>query len=822
MKNAKITFLKGLGALAMVGLSVIVLGSFLFPVAKANAQVLPASVGITASPSNITAGQSARLTWTSTDATSISITGIGSVSPYGSQYVSPSQTTTYVITGTNTSGGYATATATVYVSSVQPPQTCQDPAAINYGGSLPCRYTQPPQLCQNPAATNYGGPLPCVFPPVQQPPTVSISANPSSVSMNGTSVVTWNSTNATSCTASSGANGWSGSKPISGTFYTGALNNTTTYNITCTNSVGSASDSTTVSVNNIIQNPTVNITANPTNVNQNGSSVVTWNSTNATSCSASGGSNGWSGSKPISGTFYTGALTNATTYFITCSNSTGSANDSVTVTVNGNNNSDVTVNIYADDTSIDEGDSTRVYWDSTNADYCTASGGTNGWSGSRNTSGSFYTGSLDSDETYRITCYNASDSATDSVLINVDSNNNNDDAPDVETRNATNVSTTSATLNGRVDGNGHSVRAWFEYGTTYSLGYTTSSSSYGSGSTNFSRSISGLAPNTTYYFRAVAENSIDTVYGNILSFRTDGNNIYIPPTNNQPSVVIFADSTNLSYNGATTIRWSSYNATSCVASGGSIGWAGNKSIGPASFYTGSLSSTRTYTITCTNNFGSSTDYVTVNVRGQVINNPVTPTSYVIINSSVDRNQPILPTLDNSRPHPGDEINYTVTYQNIGNASITNLVLRMDLPFEVDYMFSNPNNPTRNGNTLIFNLGTLKANGQGTVTVRVRVRESAAPGAFLNFPAVLSYTDPLGNTQSVSANVSAQVWSDPNTSKSLSNFLGANVFGAEFFPDNLFGWLLLLILILILVLLARYLYSGAQPFKKRTTTTTVQH
>lgn len=38
--------------------------------------------------------------------------------------------------------------------------TCNDPAALNYGGSLPCNY---PSYCSNPAATNYGGSLPCTY-----------------------------------------------------------------------------------------------------------------------------------------------------------------------------------------------------------------------------------------------------------------------------------------------------------------------------------------------------------------------------------------------------------------------------------------------------------------------------------------------------------------------------------------------------------------------------------------------------------------------------------------------------------------------------------
>ena len=232
-----------------------------------------------------------------------------------------------------------------------------------------------------------------------------------------------------------------------------------------------------------------------------------------------------------------------------------------------------------------------------------------------------------------------------------------------------------------------------------------------------------------------------------------------------------------------------------------------------------MTGTRTYTLTCNNNFGSATDSATVTVRGQTIANPIAPTSLVLITSSVDRNQPIVPTIDNSRPHPGDEINYTVSYQNVGTASITGLTLRIDLPSEVDYMFSNPNNPIVSGQTLIFNLGTLKANGQGTVTARVRVRDDIPANTNLNFPATLSYIDPSGTPQSVIANVSAQVWSAPTPATNENNSLGANVFGADFFPTNLFGWLLLLVLVLVLIFLARYIMD--QSFRKKTVTTSNQ-
>ena len=319
---------------------------------------------------------------------------------------------------------------------------------------------------------------------------------------------------------------------------------------------------------------------------------------------------------------------------------------------------------------------------------------------------------------------------------------------------------------------------------------------------------------------------------NATNYRNNLPCVYQSINQQRPTVSLTADNTNLNYNGNTTLRWHTTNAVSCYATGGSFGWSGAKSVGPGSFYTGSLTGGKTYTLTCNNSFGSATDSVYVNVRGQVIVNDrpkPAPTSLVLITSSVDRNQPIVPTLDNTRPRPGDEINYTVNYQNIGTGAITNLNLRIDLPYEVDYMFSNPSNPTRSGNTLIFSLGTLRANGQGTVTVRVRVRDNIPAGTNLNFPATLSYVDPSGYPQSVNANVSAQVWSAPIVNAPIieniplgANAFWANVFGGNgnFLPGNLLGWLFLLILILILILLARYLFGSNdnQPFSRRTTTT----
>jgi hypothetical protein len=76
-------------------------------------------------------------------------------------------------------------------------------------------------------------------------PVVSLSASTTSVSQGATVILTWNSQNATSCTAS---NGWSGSEATSGTFTTSALTTTTTFTLTCVGAGGSTPGSVTVTV----------------------------------------------------------------------------------------------------------------------------------------------------------------------------------------------------------------------------------------------------------------------------------------------------------------------------------------------------------------------------------------------------------------------------------------------------------------------------------------------------------------------------------------------------------------------------------------------
>ncbi len=75
---------------------------------------------LTANPESIDKGQSATLSWQTSNATDISIEGIGAVQPNGSQQVTPTESTTYTLTAKG-AGGTQTATARVTVNAPPPP-----------------------------------------------------------------------------------------------------------------------------------------------------------------------------------------------------------------------------------------------------------------------------------------------------------------------------------------------------------------------------------------------------------------------------------------------------------------------------------------------------------------------------------------------------------------------------------------------------------------------------------------------------------------------------------------------------------------------------
>ncbi len=82
----------------------------------------------------------------------------------------------------------------------------------------------------------------------------------------------------------------------------------------------------------------------------------------------------------------------------------------------------------------------------------------------------------------------------------------------------------SVTFNGSVTPNGYPTTVWFEWGTNQSnvnggAGTKTANQVFTSNS-NFNQFVSGLVGGTTYYYRAMAQNSVGPATGLAISFNT--------------------------------------------------------------------------------------------------------------------------------------------------------------------------------------------------------------------------------------------------------------------------------------------------------------
>lgn len=107
--------------------------------------------------------------------------------------------------------------------------------------------------------------------------------------------------------------------------------------------------------------------------------------------------------------------------------------------------------------------------------------------------------------------------------------------PTAATSPATNVTTSSATLNGAVTPNKTTTSYHFEYGQSTSLGSTTAPGTVsGNASKSVSTDVTGLIPGTKYYFRIVASSASGTATGSEMSFTTSL--VAVPPSQNSVSI----------------------------------------------------------------------------------------------------------------------------------------------------------------------------------------------------------------------------------------------------------------------------------------------
>lgn len=239
-------------------------------------------------------------------------------------------------------------------------------------------------------------------------PTLIFTATPGSVAQGASSTLAWTSEHSTSCTAT---NAWSGAKALSGSQVV-APSATSTYALECVGPGGVVQKSVTINVvlpQPVPEAPQLTFQASSTNILLGSSTQITWTSTYATTCAAS---NGWAGSKALSGSQIV-SPTATTTYALECVGAGGTTTASVTIFV-GAHPTPVVV-LSASPTSILAGGTTTLTWNAVHASSCTAFAG---WSGSKPLSGSEIVAPT-ATTTYQLDCTGLGGVGSDDAVVAV-------------------------------------------------------------------------------------------------------------------------------------------------------------------------------------------------------------------------------------------------------------------------------------------------------------------------------------------------------------------------------------------------------------------
>ncbi len=401
-------------------------------------------------------------------------------------------------------------------------------------------------------------------PPNNPAPTVTFSADHTSITSGQTVTLTWATTNATSVsiTPSVGqATSTSGSATITPT-------TTTTYTIVATGAGGSAQATTTITVTTPA--PTVTISADSTNVTIGSSVNLTWSSTNATSVtitpSISASALPVSGTQPVT-------VSATTTYTIVATGSGGTAQGAVTITAIAPVPPTLTFSV--DNPNPNVGALIAFTWATTNATSFTVTPSILGEDQTILGLSGTQTVAATATQTYVATATGPGGTATQSITITVTG---------TPTITAFTASPASVGLGGT------STLSW---STTNTSSVAIDNNVLASGGPNGSQTVSPTAT-TTYTLTATGPAGTTTAQTTV--------------TVNPVSITLSAAPTTITPGGSSTLTWTSTGATSVMINGvmGTQPPSGSATVNP--------SQTTTYTATASDgngNTATSTATVTV-------------------------------------------------------------------------------------------------------------------------------------------------------------------------------------------------------------------
>lgn len=823
-------------------------------------QLQTCNISITANPSSINSGGSSMLTWSSSSGcNNVSVAGPNFTyngNPNSSQTVYPptavasylytisatgaqSQTASITVNNLLTTGTLTASMPTCIISSgasncqipfswntVNPPQGAissvtyngntmatgnsgnNQPFSISNGSETFYLYNSANLLAQQTVSgscasgTSWNGSS-CTPQVVNICSISNFSSSSTSITSGQSVTLSWTTSNCNSGTiyptvGSINNNIQSGSQPVSN------ITGSTTFTMTAYGANNSQDTKTvTVNVNQQQNNCTIyNFTASPTYLNYSGgSSTLSWSLSSgciSASISPSVGNITGQTSTPVYPTY-------TTTYILTAYDSTGvQQTRQATVTVDNNQNSNCYISYFTvnnqNSVTLQSGSPATIAWNVTNSNYNSNNNCTVSVSGP-NFSGSGLTGSQTIYPTYSgtyVLSVYGSGSGTQTQSVYVTVNNTQYNNCSISYFNASPSS---------INYGGSSALSWGVNGNCNNVSITNLGSVNNTGSQNVYPTYT-----TTYTMTASGSGNYGGYGGqDTRSVTVSVNNYTPPPTPVYNTCAVTTVATNVTQNGATlnglVSNSTGANATAYFEYGPTVNMGQQTNPQTAnsnatfSQNVSGLSQNTIYFYRFDANCGTGTSQGSINIfqtSGITTNTHTTTTIIRQGTTIIGTESPIMLKIEDQYQtiKVGDDVNYTVTYQNISKRTLTHPMLQVILPKGITFVKSSQGTYSSDSYTLTVPLSDLVPNVQGIVYLQGHVDSIDTGNAQIVTTALLVYTAKNGAQE----NAMAYVLNTPDTSNG-NGLTAAAIFGS-LFGIGILGWMLLLVLILLAILLYR--------------------